>query len=52
MEIARPFRDAVDSLSPDDRRDAKDEVFSQLRALEKDGLVHITAPVLIVTGWA
>lgn len=52
MEIAAPFRNAVATLSDDDRREAEREVYEGLRPLYDGTFIEVTAPVLIVTGAA
>ncbi|MBI5707356.1 MAG: class I SAM-dependent methyltransferase [Armatimonadetes bacterium] len=49
FEIAAPFRNLADALSPGDRRAADQEALDNLTALERDGWVHVKAPVIIVT---
>jgi SAM-dependent methyltransferase len=50
MEIAVPFRNAVATLSEDDRRAAEREVYENLRPLYDGTFTKVTAPVLVVTG--
>ena len=50
MEIAAPFRNAAATLSESDRSDAEQEAVAGLRGLEKNGIVNVTAPVIVVTG--
>lgn len=52
FEIAAPFRNACAKLSRLDREDGEAEALSNLRGLERDGLVHVTSPVIVVTGMA
>jgi ubiquinone/menaquinone biosynthesis C-methylase UbiE len=49
MEIAAPFRNAAATLSEKDRNNAEQEVYQNLRAIERDGKINVTAPVIIVT---
>jgi SAM-dependent methyltransferase len=49
MEIAPPFRNAADTLSPGDRTAAEREVLDNLGATYDGTLTKVTAPVLIVT---
>jgi ubiquinone/menaquinone biosynthesis C-methylase UbiE len=50
MEIAVPFRNAVATLSEDDRRAAEREANDNLRPLYDGTFTKVTAPVLVVTG--
>jgi len=52
MEIAAPFRNAAATLSEDDQRAARQEVYDTLRTLYDGTLTKVTASVLIVTGVA
>jgi ubiquinone/menaquinone biosynthesis C-methylase UbiE len=50
MEIAAPFRNAVATLSDDDRLAAEKEADENLRPIYDGTFTTVTAPVLIVTG--
>ncbi|HVH28345.1 MAG TPA: class I SAM-dependent methyltransferase [Vicinamibacterales bacterium] len=50
METAAPFRNAVATLSEDDRIAAEREAYENLRPLYDGTFTNVAAPVLIVTG--
>lgn len=52
LDIAAPFRKAVEGLPEDVRAEARQEALGSLAAIEADGVIHMTAPVVIVTGEA
>ncbi len=43
-------RELIESLPPDARRRVAKEVNTALRLYEKDGMLHLTAPIVIVSG--
>ncbi len=50
MEIAAPFRTAAATLSADQYKEAEREVLDGLAGFENNGVINVTAPVLIVSG--
>lgn len=50
FEMAAPLRNAANSLSEEDRKDADDEAIANLRARFDGTVIDLIAPVVIVTG--